>query len=106
MLASAGSALLSCCSCKSWRLHLTQTRRHATVQTLHRDHLVHLTGCVTTMAHLCPPAVIPPFHTAVDQAISYLHPVEGLLGVADFYVSGKYDLPMRQHSYLRRVFWK
>ena len=50
--------------------------------------------------------MIPPFHTAVDQAISYLHPVEGLLGVADFYVSSKYDLPMRQHSYPRRVFWK
>jgi hypothetical protein len=51
-------------------------------------------------------AVIPPFNSAVDRAISYLDPVHGLLGVADFYVSGKYDLPMRQMSWLRRFFWR
>ena len=54
--------------------------------------------------HVC--AVIPPFNSAVDRAISYLDPVHGLLGVADFYVSGKYDLPMRQMSWLRRFFWR
>ena len=51
-------------------------------------------------------AVIPPFHSAVDRAISYLDPVEGLLGVADFYVSSRYDLPLRQMSWLRRFFWQ
>ncbi len=52
------------------------------------------------------PAVIPPFHSAVDRAISYLDPVHGLLGVADFYVPSKYDLPLRQMSWLRRFFWR
>lgn len=51
-------------------------------------------------------AVIPPFHAAVDKAISYLHPTNGLLGVADFFVSGKHDLPMRQMNPLRRFFWR
>ena len=51
-------------------------------------------------------AVIPPFHSAVDRAISYLDPVHGLLGVADFYVPSKYDLPLRQMSWLRRFFWR
>eukprot|EP00891_Asterochloris_glomerata_P001660 jgi/Astpho2/1660/e_gw1.00032.33.1_t len=64
------------------------------------------TGLATLVTFSYSLSMIPPFHTAVDQAISYLHPVEGLLGVADFYVSSKYDLPMRQHSYPRRVFWK
>jgi betaine lipid synthase len=52
-------------------------------------------------------SMIPPFHAAVDQAISYLHPETGLLGVADFFVSNKFDhLPLRQHSYLKRIFWQ
>ena len=50
--------------------------------------------------------MIPPFHSAVDRAISYLDPVHGLLGVADFYVPSKYDLPLRQMSWLRRFFWR
>jgi betaine lipid synthase len=49
--------------------------------------------------------VIPPFLQAVDQACSYLHP-DGIMGVADFFVSSKYDLPMRQMSWLRRFFWR
>jgi betaine lipid synthase len=51
-------------------------------------------------------SMIPPFNSAIDQAISYLDPEEGLLGVADFYVSGKYDLPMRQLTWIRRFFWR
>ena len=51
-------------------------------------------------------AVIPPFHSAVDRAISYLDPVSGLLGVTDFYVSAKYDLPLRQMTWARRFFWR
>lgn len=50
-------------------------------------------------------AVIPPFHGVIDQAISYLAD-DGLVGVADFYVSGKYDLPMRQMGWSRRFFWR
>lgn len=50
--------------------------------------------------------MIPPFHSAVDKAIAYLDPVDGLLGVADFFVSGKHDLPMRQMNPLRRFFWR
>ncbi|EFJ43864.1 hypothetical protein VOLCADRAFT_83033 [Volvox carteri f. nagariensis] len=49
--------------------------------------------------------MIPPFHGVIDQAISYLS-ADGLVGVADFYVSGKYDLPMRQMPWARRFFWR
>jgi betaine lipid synthase len=51
-------------------------------------------------------SMIPPFVDAVDNAVSWLHPADGLLGVADFYVSGKYDLPMRQMPWARRFFWR
>jgi hypothetical protein len=51
-------------------------------------------------------AVIPPFHSAVDQAITYLDPTRGLVGVTDFYVSAKFDLPLRQMSWARRFFWR
>lgn len=52
-------------------------------------------------------SMIPPFHAAVDRAVSYLHPEAGILGVADFGVSNKFDqLPLRQHSYFMRVFWQ
>ena len=30
---------------------------------------------------------------------------EGLLGVCDFFTSSKYDLPLRQMTWLRRFFW-
>ncbi len=50
--------------------------------------------------------VIPPFHNAVDKAVAYLDPVDGLLGVADFFVSSKHDLPMRQMHPFRRFFWR
>ena len=36
-----------------------------------------------------PRTVIPPFHAAVDRAISYLDPEAGLLGVCDFFASSK-----------------
>jgi betaine lipid synthase len=52
-------------------------------------------------------SMIPPFHAAIDRAVSYLHPENGIMGIADFYVSNKFEsLPLRQHSYLRRVFWQ
>lgn len=38
---------------------------------------------------LRPRPVIPPFHAAVDRAISYLDRDQGLLGVCDFYTSAK-----------------
>ena len=42
----------------------------------------------------------------MDRAISYLDPKVGLLGVADFFVPSKYDLPLRQMTWLRRFFWR
>mmetsp|Transcript_15720 Transcript_15720/g.51573 ORF Transcript_15720/g.51573 Transcript_15720/m.51573 type:complete len:706 (-) Transcript_15720:126-2243(-) len=50
-------------------------------------------------------SMIPEFHEAVDNAISLLAP-NGFLGVADFFVSSKYDLPLRQMGSIRRCFWK
>ena len=50
--------------------------------------------------------MIPPFHSAVDQAITYLDPARGLVGVTDFYVSAKFDLPLRQMTWARRFFWR
>lgn len=50
-------------------------------------------------------SMIPPFIQAVDKASSYLDP-KGLMGIADFYVSSKYDLPMRQMPWSRRFFWR
>lgn len=50
--------------------------------------------------------MIPPFYVAIERAISYLHPSEGLMGVADFFVSSKHDLPLRQMTWLRRFFWR
>ncbi|KAL3676838.1 hypothetical protein R1sor_026786 [Riccia sorocarpa] len=51
-------------------------------------------------------SMIPPFMAAVDKALSYLDPKFGILGVADFYTSEKYDKPDRQHGYLTRWFWR
>lgn len=51
-------------------------------------------------------SMIPPFHAVIDRAISYLDPDNGLLGVADFYVSGKHDYPMRQMPWAVRFFWR
>ncbi|WIA39165.1 hypothetical protein OEZ86_005292 [Tetradesmus obliquus] len=50
-------------------------------------------------------SMIPPFHDAVDNAVGQLAQ-DGLLGVADFFVSGKYDTPMRQMHWGRRFFWR
>jgi betaine lipid synthase len=49
--------------------------------------------------------VIPPFHDAVDNASSWLSQ-DGYLAITDFYVSGKYDQPMRQMNWARRFFWR
>ena len=49
--------------------------------------------------------MIPPFHSAVDNAMAMLDD-DGLIGVTDFYVSGKYDIPARQISTMRRWFWR
>ncbi|GHP08431.1 hypothetical protein PPROV_000717000 [Pycnococcus provasolii] len=52
-------------------------------------------------------SMMPPFHAAVDNAVeNILDEKRGLLGVTDFFVSGRFDLPQRQHSYLRRVLWQ
>ncbi|KIY91411.1 betaine lipid synthase [Monoraphidium neglectum] len=50
-------------------------------------------------------SMIPPFIDAVDNATSWLAP-DGLMGVTDFFVSGRYDVPMRQMSWARRFFWR
>jgi betaine lipid synthase len=49
--------------------------------------------------------VIPPFIDAVDNAAEWLAP-DGLMGVCDFYVSARYDVPMRQMPWARRFFWR
>jgi betaine lipid synthase len=49
--------------------------------------------------------VIPPFHAAVDNAQTLLAE-DGFIGVADFYVSSKYDLPLRQMPSIYRWFWR
>lgn len=59
-----------------------------------------------TLTLLLHETVIPPFLDAVDQALSYLDPAVGILGVADFYTSFKYDTTERQHGYLTRWFWR
>lgn len=51
-------------------------------------------------------SMIPPFYVAVENAISWLHADRGLMGVADFFVSSKHDLPLRQMNWLRRFFWR
>lgn len=50
--------------------------------------------------------VIPPFLDAVDKAICYLDPAIGILGVADFFTSSKFDSSDRQHGYFTRWFWR
>lgn len=37
-------------------------------------------------------SMIPPFHAAIDRAVSYLDQDTGLLAITDFYTSAKYDL--------------
>lgn len=44
--------------------------------------------------------------TAVDKALSYLEPTVGILGVADFYTSLRFDIPERQQWYVTRWFWR
>eukprot|EP00850_Spirogloea_muscicola_P006735 SM000032S12119 [mRNA] locus=s32:681173:683030:+ [translate_table: standard] len=50
-------------------------------------------------------SMIPPFMDAVDKALGYLDPA-GLVGVADFYTSAKFDEAPRQHSFVTRWFWR
>jgi len=50
-------------------------------------------------------SMIPPFHSAIDAACSYLDP-NGYMAVADFFVSGKHDLPLRQMGWMKRFFWR
>ena len=52
-------------------------------------------------------SMIPPFHEAVDNAVSLLKPRStSLLAVTDFYTSEKFDVPARQHGYATRTFWR
>ena len=50
-------------------------------------------------------SMIPPFVDAVDNAVGMLAP-DGLVGVCDFFVSARYDVPMRQMPWARRFFWR
>ena len=61
--------------------------------------------CVSPCCVFAAAAVIPPFHEAVDNAVLQLAP-DGFLGAADFFVSGKYDTPMRQMHWGRWLFWR
>lgn len=63
------------------------------------------TPCLLLPLMLVVAAVIPPFHEAIDNAVLQLAP-DGFLGAADFFVSGKYDTPMRQMHWGRRFFWR
>jgi len=83
----------------------TCSHAHTHSHTLTLTHTHTRTHTHTHLHTHIRPAVIPPFHNAVDAACSYLTN-DGYLGVADFYVSSKYDLPMRQMPWLRRFFWR
>mmetsp|Transcript_21887 Transcript_21887/g.60757 ORF Transcript_21887/g.60757 Transcript_21887/m.60757 type:complete len:700 (-) Transcript_21887:282-2381(-) len=50
-------------------------------------------------------SMIPPFHSAIDAACSYLDP-NGFMAVTDFFVSSKHDLPLRQMGWMKRFFWR
>lgn len=50
-------------------------------------------------------SMIPAFHEAVDRSLAYLAE-EGLFGIADFFVSSKYDNPCRQMNWGSRWFWR
>ncbi|CAI7858224.1 unnamed protein product [Closterium sp. NIES-54] len=50
-------------------------------------------------------SMIPPFMDAVDAASGYMEE-DGIMGVADFFTSAKFDLPNRQHTYNQRWFWR
>ncbi|KAL4857543.1 DNA mismatch repair protein 6 [Chlorella vulgaris] len=91
-----------------------QARKKVAEKGWRNVHVVEADAC-----HFAPPegiaslvtfsyslSMIPPFHAAVDRAISYLDREQGLLGVCDFFASSKYDLPLRQMSPLRRFFWR
>jgi betaine lipid synthase len=45
------------------------------------------------------------FMDVIDSTISMLAK-DGLVGVVDFFTSSRYDLPNRQHSYVRRWLWR
>jgi len=52
-------------------------------------------------------SMIPPFHDAVDQALTILKPSpSSVFAVTDFYTSEKFDLPNRQHGFATRTFWR
>lgn len=100
---SARHRVIFCLGTIGWAslLRSTGSSRCTAMHSVQWQWWVHHSTCCS---RLC--AVIPPFHSAVDQAISYLDPVHGLMGVTDFYVSAKFDLPLRQMSWARRFFWR
>lgn len=63
-------------------------------------------GSITVVTFSYSLSMIPPFLSAVDNAINMLDDKVGLFGIADFYVSSKFDLPLRQHPWSRRFFWR
>ena len=50
-------------------------------------------------------SMIPPFHKAVDHANNLLKR-DGIIGIADFYVSERFDKSERQMSVITRQFWR
>ena len=63
-------------------------------------------GKVTLVTFSYSLSMIPPFIAAIDNGISMLDDENGILGIADFFVSSKFDLPLRQMSWARRFFWR
>ena len=62
-------------------------------------------GKVTLVTFSYSLSMIPPFIAAIDNGIGMLRD-DGIFGIADFYVSSKFDLPLRQMSWARRFFWR
>jgi hypothetical protein len=101
-LLGEGDALtppLPCLLVALLRLARSQTVCDTHPPTLLRSHTVCDTHPPPT------PPVIPPFHEAIDNAVEQLAP-DGFLAATDFFVSGKYDTPMRQMPWGRRFFWR
>ena len=62
-------------------------------------------GKVTLVTFSYSLSMIPPFISAIDNGIGMLQD-DGIFGIADFYVSSKFDLPLRQMTWARRFFWR
>lgn len=50
-------------------------------------------------------SMMPSYMGVAAKAVSYLAQ-DGIVGVADFFTSAKFDLPNRQHTFAQRWFWR